>query len=157
AVLLVADLKRPERFLRVVFRPNLRSWLARGAYILIAFGGVAFLWGVQTYVASPATLLPLAIVCVALAAAASGYTAFLFGQAEGRDFWQSPLLLPHLLVQATVAGASVLAILSLATGDDLRPLAWILAAGLGGHVALVAAEIVTPHANRDVAIGAHDL
>lgn len=33
--LLVLDLERPERFLSIIFRPQWRSWLARGAYILI--------------------------------------------------------------------------------------------------------------------------
>jgi hypothetical protein len=44
-----------------------------------------------------------------LAAATAVYTAFLFGQAKGRDLWQSPLLAPHLVVQALVAGAALLA------------------------------------------------
>src|SRR5213080_2385020 len=35
------------------------------------------------------------------------YTAFLFGQAKGRDLWQSPLLAPHLVVQALAAGSSL--------------------------------------------------
>jgi len=38
------------------------------------------------------------------------YTGFLFGQAKGRDLWLSPALPVHLLVQALVAGASILAI-----------------------------------------------
>jgi hypothetical protein len=42
-----------------------------------------------------------------LALPAAGYTAFLFGQCEGRDLWQSRLLLPHLLVQAVLCGAAV--------------------------------------------------
>jgi Ni/Fe-hydrogenase subunit HybB-like protein len=50
------------------------------------------------------------IPTVLLALATAGYSAFLFGQAEGRDFWQSPLLLPHLLVAAVVAGSAVLLI-----------------------------------------------
>ena len=33
AVLLVADLKRPERFLYILLRPNWRSWLVRGTYV----------------------------------------------------------------------------------------------------------------------------
>jgi hypothetical protein len=37
------------------------------------------------------------------------YTAFLFGQAKGRDLWQSPLAAPHLVVQAVVAGAAIFA------------------------------------------------
>ena len=41
-------------------------------------------------------------------AAVAGYTAFLFAQCEGRDLWQTKLLLPHLLVQAVLCGAVVL-------------------------------------------------
>ena len=37
---------------------------------------------------------------IILAVGVAIYTAFLFGQAEGRDLWQSPLLPFHLLVQA---------------------------------------------------------
>src|SRR5256886_10900743 len=37
--LLVLDLKRPERFLYILFKPNWRSWLVWGAWILLAFGG----------------------------------------------------------------------------------------------------------------------
>ena len=53
--------------------------------------------------------LPVAM----LAIAAAGYSAFLFGQAEGRDFWQSPLVLPHLIVSAFVAGCAALLIASI--------------------------------------------
>jgi hypothetical protein len=35
----------------------------------------------------------------------AGYTAFLFGQCEGRDLWQTPLLLPILLAQAVTVAA----------------------------------------------------
>jgi hypothetical protein len=38
-VLLVWDLDHKERFLRVVFTPQSKSWLARGAFILIATAG----------------------------------------------------------------------------------------------------------------------
>ncbi|MBK7996483.1 MAG: polysulfide reductase NrfD [Blastocatellia bacterium] len=41
--LLVSDLRRPERFLRILLRPQWKSWLAIGAYILTAFGGVSSL------------------------------------------------------------------------------------------------------------------
>src|SRR5262249_43833565 len=36
-VLLVADLKQPKRFHYIVFRPQWRSWLTRGAFILMGF------------------------------------------------------------------------------------------------------------------------
>jgi Ni/Fe-hydrogenase subunit HybB-like protein len=40
------------------------------------------------------------------------YTAFLFGQCEGRDLWQTPLLPVHLVVQALLCGSATLALLS---------------------------------------------
>ena len=39
-VLLVWDLEHKARFLRVVFTPQSKSWLARGAFILIAYTGL---------------------------------------------------------------------------------------------------------------------
>ena len=39
-VLLVWDLEHKERFLCVVFTPQSRSWLARGAFILIGYSGL---------------------------------------------------------------------------------------------------------------------
>ena len=38
------------------------------------------------------------------------YTAFLFAQAKGRDFWQSPTLPVHMLIHSLMAGAAALAI-----------------------------------------------
>ena len=49
---------------------------------------------------------PLLWAGAALAVGVACYTAFLFGQAEGRDLWQSPLLPVHLVVQAVMAGAA---------------------------------------------------
>ena len=40
------------------------------------------------------------------------YTAFLFGQAEGRDLWQSTLLPLHLVVQGFVAGSATLLVMA---------------------------------------------
>jgi formate-dependent nitrite reductase membrane component NrfD len=40
----VADLEKPGRFLSVVLRPQWRSWLVRGAYLLTGFGLVVTLW-----------------------------------------------------------------------------------------------------------------
>ena len=45
-------------------------------------------------------------VMVPAGAVLAGYTAFLFNQCEGRDLWQSPLLLPHTIVNALLAGAA---------------------------------------------------
>lgn len=112
--LLVYDLERPERFLRIVLMPQWKSWLVRGAFLLIGFGAAVGLWwgweggawlgwwSEPTHIR--AFLLGLGIP---LAFGAAVYTAFLFAQAEGRDLWQSPLLPVHLLVQAALAGSAL--------------------------------------------------
>jgi Fe-S-cluster-containing dehydrogenase component/formate-dependent nitrite reductase membrane component NrfD len=150
AVLLVVDLKRPERFLYILLRSNVRSWLVWGSWILVAFGGVAGLW-LLALVTGRGDLLPLlAPILIALALGAAAYSAFLFGQAEGRDFWQSPLVLPHLLVAALTAGAAV-ALLAHGPAPLWRGL---LLMGLGANFLLVLAECYSPHASRDAAVAA---
>src|SRR5215813_3330511 len=42
--LLVFDLKRPDRFYYLLTKPNFRSWLVIGAYILMAFGALCVVW-----------------------------------------------------------------------------------------------------------------
>ncbi|HWP45187.1 MAG TPA: 4Fe-4S dicluster domain-containing protein, partial [Blastocatellia bacterium] len=42
--LLVVDLKRPERFLRVLLWPQWRSWLVIGGYILFGYGFLLAAW-----------------------------------------------------------------------------------------------------------------
>ena len=119
--LLVADLEKPERFLYILFRPQWRSWLARGAVILISFSAVAGVWWLLEALAyagvwnRDASAVPLLLLWLGLPLAllAAIYTAFLFAQAEGRDLWQSPLLPPHLVVQAIMAGSGALLVLDL--------------------------------------------
>ncbi|HEX8091618.1 MAG TPA: 4Fe-4S dicluster domain-containing protein, partial [Blastocatellia bacterium] len=43
-VLLVADLKRPERFFRILLTPQWKSWLVIGGYILLIYGGLLAAW-----------------------------------------------------------------------------------------------------------------
>ncbi len=121
AALLIADLKRPERFYYLLTKPNPSSWLVRGAYILILYGVLSLLWLASSLLeGSP----PLVILwaSLALAICTACYSAFLFAQAKGRDLWQSPLFLWHLLVQAIVAGAATLIIAGsfVGAGHDLR-------------------------------------
>ena len=110
-VLLVVDLKQPKRFWFLITKPNTSSWLVRGAWILGGFALVTALWGLAGIVDAPAVIEVLALPAALLAAGAAGYTAFLFGQCEGRDLWQTPLLLPILLAQAIVAGGATYSIL----------------------------------------------
>src|SRR5581483_6648884 len=110
-VLLIWDLDHKERFLRVVLRPQSKSWLARGAFVLIAYSVLTGLFwlGALANVSALNRILVWPTVFVGFLAAC--YTAFLFGQCEGRDLWQTPLLPVHLIVQSLLCGAAVLALL----------------------------------------------
>src|SRR5712691_8687692 len=152
--LLVFDLKRPDRFHYILFKGNRRSWLVRGAWILIAYGVVGAAWLVAAHAENVNLLRILALPALVFAGGAAGYSAFLFGQAEGRDFWQSPLLLPHLLVAALVAGAASLLIVGLPGGGDqpsLKLLVWALTVALVLEAGLRFAEFSGSHANVDAA------
>jgi Fe-S-cluster-containing dehydrogenase component len=105
-LLLIWDLRQPQRFLWTLTRPQWRSWLTRGSYVIAAYGlllTVHLVLGLRGGAPPPV----LTAVTLVVAAATAVYTAFLFGQAKGRDLWQSPLLGPHLLVQALTAGAAL--------------------------------------------------
>jgi Fe-S-cluster-containing dehydrogenase component/formate-dependent nitrite reductase membrane component NrfD len=152
--LLVHDLKRPDRFHFILLKPNWRSWLVWGAWVLMAFGGMSALWLVAGLYGKTSLLRLFAWSAAAVSAAAAGYSAFLFRQAQGRDFWQSPLLLWHLLVAAGVAGAASLVLGGLALGsepDVVSPLARVLALFLAGHAGVLLAELFGPHPNQDAA------
>jgi formate-dependent nitrite reductase membrane component NrfD len=107
AALLVADLKQPRRFLYVLLRPQWRSWLVRGAYILTAYGAVLTAWLIAHLLSAVRTAEVLLWPGTVLAVFAAIYTALLFAQAKGRDFWQNPLLSVHLLAHALVAGGAM--------------------------------------------------
>lgn len=136
-VLLVWDLKRPERFLYLFLRPNPTSWLVWGGVILCAGAGVGGLWllfGDLSVLRWPA---------IPVAALTAGYTAFLFGQAEGRDLWQSPLLFWHLIAKAGMAGAGALLVAAPfadLTGAAGRFLAVSLAVSAALHLLFLALE-----------------
>jgi Fe-S-cluster-containing dehydrogenase component/formate-dependent nitrite reductase membrane component NrfD len=157
-VLLIVDLKRPDRVYFLFTKPNWSSWLVWGAWIILIYGALATLWLLLGVARAPLALGLIAWVAALAGLATAGYSAFLFGQAEGRDFWQSPLLLPHLLLAAFTAGAASLALLGLWLGVGaalLGVLATVLivAATLGFLVALI--ELYGPHPSQDVAAAAY--
>ncbi|MCH2182768.1 MAG: polysulfide reductase NrfD [Mariniblastus sp.] len=117
--LLVWDLDRPKRFLYVLLRPQWKSWLVRGAYIITAFMAVLTIYTVMVWAGRAFILEPLVQgVLFLLAAMTASYTAFLFAQAKGRDFWQSPMLPVHMLNHALIAGASTLALFARLGGES---------------------------------------
>jgi formate-dependent nitrite reductase membrane component NrfD len=159
-VLLIADLDKPSRFLSILTRPQWRSWLARGAYILIGFSIVGGLWwlgqilGGQIQNAASILIVPGII----LAALTAIYTAFLFAQAEGRDLWQSPILAPHLFVQAVMAGAAGLLICSLFIGitpQALQVLTWVFVISTLANVLFIISEFSITHASAVASMAAH--
>jgi Fe-S-cluster-containing dehydrogenase component/formate-dependent nitrite reductase membrane component NrfD len=108
--MLVLDLKKPGRFFYLLTKPNLNSWLTLGGYVLMIYGVLAGMWlaqGLTKPAVSPLVFWPAALFAIASA----GYSAFLFAQARGRDFWQSPLLFWHLLIQSISAGAALLIVI----------------------------------------------
>jgi len=109
-VLLIGDLKQPTRFIYLLTRSNWTSWLVKGAYVLGAFALVSAVWFLAGAADASGLIKVLAIPAALLGAATAGYTAYLFAQCEGRDLWQTPLLLPLLLARAVVAGAAAYAI-----------------------------------------------
>ena len=149
-ILLVADLKRPERFLSILYRPQRRSWLAIGAFILVGYSVLLGLWWLGTLLALDEGLLAaLGWPAFALAIMTALYTMFLLRQCEARDLWQRPVTGVVLIAQATILGAAALipALLALDAPAALVDVA--AAALLGGGalnlVALLAGEAFAEH------------
>ncbi|HSR70038.1 MAG TPA: 4Fe-4S dicluster domain-containing protein [Acidobacteriota bacterium] len=159
--LLVKDLDKPARFAYVLLRPQWRSWLVRGAWIIGAYAILLTLllalalsqWSWGEAMLRPGGAVALLMILTALAAAATAaYTAYLLAQAKGRDLWQSPLAVLKMFLHAPLAGTAALALASpwipLPQGW-IWLLAWMLSATLLLHLALLGLELTTPHATRD--------
>jgi Fe-S-cluster-containing dehydrogenase component/formate-dependent nitrite reductase membrane component NrfD len=155
-VLLVADLKRPERFLSILLRPQWKSWLVIGGYMLAGYGAMLGLWIAAQLVELPDLEIPVLWLGAIFAILSATYSAFLFKQARGRVFWHSTLTPLHLLVQAMVAGAAVLMIVasldSLSAGRRLAGagfdfLTYELLGALVAHGVIMAGELFMPEEN----------
>ncbi|HEY3896934.1 MAG TPA: 4Fe-4S dicluster domain-containing protein [Pseudonocardiaceae bacterium] len=173
-VLLVWDLKRPERFLYIFLKPNPRSWLFWGSVVL-SVGAVSFtVWlvvgtlgaaGVLDAGAAGSILHGLAVPVFLAAVMTTGYTGFLFGQAEGRDLWQSPLLFWHLVIQAFMVGGGALVIAAAVSdvegdaagaveGGGRALLVAALALGTVVHLVMVLFEYLGRHPSANAAAAA---
>ncbi len=166
--LLVYDLEKPERFLKILLRPQWKSWLTRGAVLLIGFTIIAGLWwviemgGVFNLWSVNSTLRSIFLwLGFPFALGAAIYTAFLFAQAEGRDLWQSPLLPFHLVVQALMMGAGGFLLLDLflsvsAQTTQLATITFIAMLVIDVFITL-AGEFSIPHASEVAAKAAHEI
>src|SRR6202051_3350583 len=156
-VLLVWDLDHKERFLRIVFTPQSKSWLARGAFILIAYSGLCSVFWLAAVAGFSFATSILLWPTVLMGFCAAAYTAFLFGQCEGRDLWQTPLLPAHLIVQALLCGSAVLTLLPDAIGGSYQALAFAvptLIISLVLHLLMVLGEVAMPHTTDNASYGA---
>ena len=138
--LLVHDLGRPERFMKIIFHPNTDSWLVKGAWILIASGVVTSAALFLRLTGMNVTADTARIVNFPIAIFVSGYSAFLFHQCMGRDLWLGVgRHFWHLLLQAALLGGCLVAILPKEAGFQ-APAMWLLAIFAGANAIWVLAE-----------------
>ena len=155
--LLVLDLKQPGRFYYLLTKGNWSSWLVKGAYVLMAFGAVTGVWFIAGILESESLLQILAIPAAITGLATAGYTAFLFAQCEGRDLWQTPLLLPMLLARAVTAGAATWLIADIFVEvPSPEAIFWALIGGVVAVMALSWMETVS-HGSRHVELAVHEM
>jgi formate-dependent nitrite reductase membrane component NrfD len=151
-ILLVMDLDQPMRFAYVLLRPQWDSWLVRGGYSITIFGGfvalmlagVFFGWNDVVYIAFWGSAVSAVVVAI--------YTAFLFAQAKGRDFWQSPAMAPHMMVHSLMAGAAVFVLAGLVTDVSaqwLNYLETVLMVTVVGNILIMTVELTITHPTND--------
>ncbi|KPV45385.1 hypothetical protein AN477_02415 [Alicyclobacillus ferrooxydans] len=159
-VVLIADLEHPARFIRIFTRPQWKSWLVRGSFIILGYSIILLIQFVLGVAGTSAGNVALSVPGVILAAFTAMYTAFLFAQAKGRDLWQNPSLPLHLLSQAALSGAAVFAIVGLflpLPGASLTIVHVTLLASLLVHLALLVSELAIPHTTADAAKAAKQM
>jgi Fe-S-cluster-containing dehydrogenase component/formate-dependent nitrite reductase membrane component NrfD len=144
--LLIWDLEHPQRFLLIFTRPQWRSWLVKGAFIIAAYSLVLMVHFLASVFGSRTLQSWLILPGLPTAILTAIYTAYLFAQAKARDMWQNPLLPPHLLAQALLVGAAALLPLAASFAPaSFFPLLWAL--GVTGllHLLMVWGEVGLTH------------
>ncbi len=149
--LLVMDLKRPERFLYILLKPNWSSWLVKGSVALMAFGGLlAAQLGIAVLGLQLGSTVQLGLHAATGVSAllAAIYTAWLFRQAKGRVLWMKRGLELNLAAQALIAGGVLMVPLAMAAGLSVVPAAGVLAAGCALELLLMLVEPALAPAKR---------
>jgi formate-dependent nitrite reductase membrane component NrfD len=116
------------------------------------FGGLTFFWLISLFLNYPSLARVLFYLSSAAAVLVAGYTAFLFAQAKGRDFWQSPTLALHMLIHSVMGGAAFISLTSISFPLDeelARLITMILPASLILNVVLMGIELTVPHPTQD--------
>ncbi|MFW6204579.1 MAG: 4Fe-4S dicluster domain-containing protein [Actinomycetota bacterium] len=159
AGLLVWDLEHPARFFYILTRPQWRSWLVRGGVILAAFAAALGVHLLGSLVGVEGLRTAAAVVGLPLSVLAAVYTAYLFAQAKARDLWQSPLLPPHLAVQAVLSGAAAMLLIAVWGGDAdvVTALGWVLGGAALLHLLFVLGEVTLPHVTAHARQAGHEM
>jgi Fe-S-cluster-containing dehydrogenase component/formate-dependent nitrite reductase membrane component NrfD len=156
--LLLWDLEHPARFYMIFTRPQWKSWLVRGAFIIAGFGAVLALHLLAALAGWSGLPRPLLLLGIPLGALTAVYTAYLFAQAKGRDLWQNPLLPPHFLVQALLAGSAALVPVAAALEPVAVPgLLWLLSGASFVHLLMVAGETTVTHGTAHAHLASREL
>ncbi|MGH8973590.1 MAG: 4Fe-4S dicluster domain-containing protein [Acidimicrobiia bacterium] len=156
--LLIWDLEHPERFFFIFTKPQWRSWLVRGGFVIGAYGAVLGLHLLGSVLGRDGLIRVAAYPGIPLAVMTAVYTAYLFAQSKARDLWQSPLLPPHMAVQAVLAGAGALLVADSVGDAGASPtLAWVLFAACAAHLLLVAGEVTLTHPTAHAHLAAWEM
>ena len=159
-LLLVMDLDQPKRFLNVLLRPQWGSWLVRGGYSISIYGLILTLFGAAHYFEFKTTAYVILWIGAVTAVMVAIYTAFLFAQAKGRDFWQSPTLVLHMLIHSFMAGAAVFSITNVFFGSSLeweQFLKMVLYIAIGVNLFILVIELTMTHPTDDAKRVAHEI
>ncbi len=151
-LLLIKDLDRPDRFLYVLLRPHWGSWLVKGGYAITIYGGLLSLLLLSMYFEWNMLLKISLYSGAALSVVVAIYTAFLFAQAKGRDFWQSPTMSIHMLVHSIMAGIAVYGILTNFTETEMSWMSYLSTAMIVAicvNVFTMIIELTTTHPTKD--------
>jgi Fe-S-cluster-containing dehydrogenase component/formate-dependent nitrite reductase membrane component NrfD len=148
--LLLWDLEHPERFYLIFTRPQWRSWLVKGAFIIAGYSLVLALHFIASWAGWRSFQTGLMIAGIPLSILTAVYTAYLFAQAKARDMWQNPLLPPHLFFQSLLLGSAVLlplTVLVRTTMDLMMDSVLLWSLGLSSliHLLMVWGEVSLTH------------
>jgi len=142
---LVKDLDRPDRFIYVLLRPQWKSWLVRGAYIITGFSVLVIMKLLDNYFGLGLDWLWIPTTVFSVLGAI--YTAFLFAQARARDFWQTPVISAiHMLIHAVMAGSVVMMVI---VPESSEWMANIFLWGIGFNIVIMAKETFMLHDTPD--------
>jgi len=167
-LLLIWDLEHPARFYMIFTRPQWKSWLVKGAFVIAGYSLVLALHFAGSVLGARSFQSWLIIPGIPLSILTAVYTAYLFAQAKARDLWQNPLLPPHLLVQALLLGSSALVISSIWFPAPRRNLLevvpslivaslWIIAVTSLLHVLMIWGEVSLTHATAHARVAVWEM